>query len=69
MGCPLSKVSSDQYTTFRRSDVDALRRYVNCVELNTRVDPWSSELVNASLYSMATVRPFFRETTFESFCF
>ena len=58
MGLPLSKVSSDQYTTFRRSDVDALQRYVNCVELNTRVDSRSSEPANMSSYCIATVRVF-----------
>ena len=55
-GFPLSKVSSDQYTTFRRSDVDALQRYVNCVELNTRVDSRPSEPVDLTLYSIAVVR-------------
>ena len=55
MGSPLSKVTSDIHTTFRRSDVDALQRYVNCVELNTSADPPSSESVNAY---MATVRVF-----------
>ena len=37
-GSPLSKVTSDQYTTFCCSDVDALRRHVGCVQLNTEAD-------------------------------
>ena len=52
MGSPLSKVSSDEHTTFRRSDVDALRCYVNCVKLNTRADSWSNESDNEYPYSI-----------------
>ena len=37
-GFPLSKVSSDKYTTFCRSDVDTLQPHVSRVELNTRAD-------------------------------
>ena len=58
MGSPLSKVTSDMHTTFRRSDVEVLRRYVDCVELNTRADSRSSQLANVSSYSIVTVRVF-----------
>ena len=52
-GFPLNEVSSDQYTTFRRSDVDALRRHVRRVELNTRVD--DTKLSEPILFNIITV--------------
>ena len=58
MGSPLNKVSSGNHTAFRRSDVEALQRYVNCVELNTRADSPPCEPANAYSYSIATVRVF-----------
>jgi len=57
-GFPLSKVSSDRYTTFRRLDADALQRYVNCVELNTRADSYSREPIDIPFQSVAAVSIF-----------
>ena len=37
-GFRLNRVSSDQYTYFRRSDVDSLQLHVNHVQLNMRAD-------------------------------
>ena len=37
-GFPFNKVSSDLSKTFHLSDVESLKRYVGCVELNTRID-------------------------------
>jgi len=59
VGFPLSKVSSDRYTTFRLSDVDTLQLHVNSVELNTRADSQSSEPVYVTSFSIARVRLFF----------
>ena len=64
-GFPLSEVSSDRYTTFRRSDVDSLQRYVDCVELNTRADSYTSEPINIPLQTIPAVSIFFREIFFE----
>ena len=58
MGSPLNEVSSDKHATFRRSDVDALRCYVNCVKLNTRADSPPNELDDVFSYSIVTVRVF-----------
>jgi len=66
-GFPLSKISSDQYTTFRRSDTDALQRYVNCVELNTRADSYSRESIIVPSQSIAAVSIYFQEVFFEPF--
>ena len=41
-GFPLRKVSSDQSTTFRRSDVEALQCHVDCVQLNMEVSSHTS---------------------------
>jgi hypothetical protein len=55
-GFPLIKISSDLHTTFRRSDVDALQRYVDRVELNTRADPRPSEPAKVPSHNIITVR-------------
>ncbi|KAF9649465.1 hypothetical protein BDM02DRAFT_3186227 [Thelephora ganbajun] len=53
---PLSKVASDRYSTFRRSDVDALQRHVNCAQLNTIANSRFNEPVNVPAFSIVTVR-------------
>ena len=60
VGSPLSEVSSDQYTTFRLSDVDALQRHVSCVTLNTRADTQPNEPIDMPMLRIITVRVFFR---------
>ena len=59
LGLPLDKVSSDEYTTFRRSDVDSLRRHVRVVKLNTRANSPHSEPVSTYSYHAVTVRILF----------
>jgi len=66
-GFPLSKVSSDQYTTFRRPDTDALQRYVDCVELNTRADSYSRKSMVIPFQSIAAVSIYFQGVFFEPF--
>jgi len=56
-GAPLSKVSSDQCTTFRNSDVESLRRYVSCVQLNTRANSPCNQPVNAHPYNTVPDQP------------
>lgn len=55
-GFPLNKVSSDQHTPLRRSDVDALRRFVDCVQLNTGADSHSTGPSNVPPHNIVTVR-------------
>lgn len=57
-GCPLIKVSSDRYTTFRRSDVDTLHRHVKCVELNTRADTNPTEPIDVPCFHRVIVSDF-----------
>ena len=64
-GFPLTKVSSDQYTTFRRSDVDTLQRHVSRVELNTRPD--NAQPSEPILFNIITVRGFPERSLFELF--
>ena len=59
VGVPLSKVSSDQYTTFRRSDVDTLQRHVSSVELNTRADTKPTEPIDVPMPFHITVVRFY----------
>jgi len=64
-GFPLNKISSDQDTTFRRSDVDTLQRHVSRVELNARADDIKpSEPI---LFNIITVRVLPKRTLFEPF--
>lgn len=58
-GFPLSKVSSDKHTTFRRSHVDSLQCHVSCVRLGTRANSYSSEPVKTPSYNLVTVRILF----------
>jgi len=55
-GFPLSKVSSDRYTTFRLSDVERLQRHVDRVELNTRMDSRYRESIHVPLQTIPAVR-------------
>jgi len=64
-GFPLNKISSDKDASFRRSDVDTLRRHVSHVELDTRADyTMPSEPI---LFNIITVRVFPERFLFESF--
>ena len=56
VGFPLNKVSSDHSAVFRRPDVDALRCYADCVQLNTGADFHSNDPSDVSSYNIATVR-------------
>lgn len=56
VGFPLRKVSSDLYTTFRLSDVEKLQHYVDCVELNTRMDSRYKEPIHVPLQIIPAVR-------------
>jgi hypothetical protein len=58
-GFPLKRVSSDQYTTFRLSDVNRLQRHVDHVELNTRTDSRYKEPIHVPLQTIPAVSLYF----------
>ena len=63
-GFPLNEVASDKYTSFRRPDIDALRCYVGCVQLNTGEDSHSSEPTNSLSYETVMVSTLFSSLTY-----
>ena len=55
-GFPISRVSSDRYTSFRLLDIERLKRHVGFVELNTRID--STEPLHVPLQTIPAVSSF-----------
>lgn len=63
-GFPLSKVSSDQFPTFPRSDVDSPQRHVSRVQHTTRASLHSNPPVKAPSRKIARVRILFVQGVF-----